>query len=237
MQESVLHYINNIAMPIKNPNMKNNRDRNANCRQPRRLSFSSDEANHRWLGMLLDAYYIVDKGIQEAIKVELKKGKRLACGRGCSHCCRTHQTIPVYPLELVGLTWYVTEKIRGPEREIMKTQLRDYRENDPCPFLVNGYCSVHPLRPVSCRQFNVFRVPCAEGEDPYYTRREDVLSPIRKYIDRAFFIMLPFYGVEDEKKRWKIIDSGTVHHVVRLMQSCNWRSLAEKMEEFDMKNV
>jgi hypothetical protein len=76
-------------------------------------------------------------------------------------------------------------------------------------------------------------MPCAEGEDPYYTRREDVLSPIRKYTDRAFFIMLPFYGVEDEKKRWKIIESGTVHHVVRLMQTCNWRSLAEKIEEFD----
>ncbi|MBS1114086.1 MAG: hypothetical protein H6Q92_1849, partial [Nitrospirae bacterium] len=38
-----------------------------------------------------------------------------------------------------------------------------------------------------CRQFNVFGSPCAEGEDPYYTRREDVLLPIKQYTDRAFF--------------------------------------------------
>jgi len=94
-------------------------------------------------------------------------------------------------------------------------------------------CSVHPMRPISCRQFNVFGTPCAEGEDPYYTRREDVLSPIRKYVDRAFFIMLPFYGIQREAQRWKIIESGAVHQVVKLMQTCNWRSLAEKMDEFD----
>ncbi|MBS1233386.1 MAG: hypothetical protein H6R42_1040, partial [Nitrospirae bacterium] len=149
---------------------------------------------------------------------------------GCWNCCKTHQTIPVYPLELVGLSWYVTEKITGPEREIIKTQLRSYKENDPCPFLVNGGCSVHPMRPVSCRQFNVFGTPCAEGEDPYYTRREDVLSPIKKYTDRAFFIMLPFYGLKDENERWKIIESGAVHQVVKLMQTCKWKSLADKMD-------
>ena len=74
---------------------------------------------------------------------------------------------------------------------------------------------------------------CDEGEDPYYTRREDVLTPLKKYVDRAFFLMLPFYGVEDENKRWKIIESGGVHQVVKLLQTCNWKSLAEKMEEFE----
>lgn len=201
--------------------------------QPKRLSFPADQKVHPWLSMLLDAYYVVDKGIDEAVKMELKKGRKLACSKGCSSCCKTHQTIPVYPLELVGLSWYVTEKVKGPERGIIKNQLRNYQENCPCPFLVEGACAVHPMRPVSCRQFNVFGKPCAEGEDPYYTRREDVLSPIKKYTDRAFFIMLSFYGVENETERWKIIESGAVHQVVKLMQTCNWKSLADKMEEFD----
>jgi uncharacterized protein len=200
-----------------------------------RLTFPSDEKLHPWLSMLLEAYCIADRGIAEALKTEARKGRRLACAKGCCHCCKTHQTIPVYPIELVGLSWYVTERITGPERRVVKAQLHNYEENDPCPFLVEGACSVHPVRPLSCRQFNVFEKPCAEGEDPYYTRREDVLTPVSKYTDRAFFVMLPFYGIRGEAERWKIIESRSVHHVVRLMQTCDWKSLAEKMEEFDRK--
>jgi Fe-S-cluster containining protein len=200
-----------------------------------RLHSPADEKQHPWLPMLLDAYYIIDKGIVEALKAGARRGRKLACRKGCSSCCKTHQTIPVYPLELVGLSWYVTEKVSGPAREIIKTQLRNYQENDPCPFLVDGACSVHPMRPISCRQFMVFGKPCDDGEDPYYTRREDVLTPITKFTGRAFFIMLPFYGVANESERWKIIERGAVHQVVKLMQTCNWRSLAEKMEEFERR--
>ena len=202
-----------------------------------RLHYPADEMQHHWLPMLFDAYYIIDKGIAEAVKAEARKGRKLACRRGCSSCCKTHQTIPVYPLELVGLSWHVTEKVSGPAREVIKNNLRNYQENDPCPFLVEGVCSVHPMRPVACRQFNVFDTPCDEGEDPYYTRRGDVLTPLKKYVDRAFFLMLPFYGVEDENKRWKIIESGGIHQVVKLLQTCNWKSLADKMEEFKRQNT
>ena len=208
---------------------------NAGYNKPKRLSFPVDDAIHPWLSMLLDAYYIVDKGIAEAIKLEEQKGKKLACSKGCSNCCWTHKTIPVYPLELVGLSWYTTEKISGPEREVLRKQLKYHKEDDPCPFLVDGGCSVHLMRPIACRQFNVFGKQCAEGEDPYYTRREDVLTPLKKYTDQAFFIMLPFYGVEKESERWKIIERGAVHQMVKLIQTCNWKSLAGKMEDFDRK--
>jgi Fe-S-cluster containining protein len=201
--------------------------------KPKKLGFKADELVHKWLPMLLDAYYIVDKGIAEAIKIESRKGKKLACCKGCSTCCNTHATIPVYPLELAGISWYVVEKITGPVREALKNRFAQYEENDPCPFLTDGACSVHPMRPISCRQFMVFGAPCDEGEDPYYTRREDVLTPIKKYTDMAFFIMLPFYGVEREEERWKIIEKGAIHQVVKLLQSCSWKSLAAKMEEFD----
>lgn len=213
--------------------MKDKKRTRVKHRSPERMSFPNEEKIQPWLTMLLDAYYIVEKGVDEAIKMEMRKGRKLACSKGCSHCCKTHQTIPVYPLELVGLSWFVTEKTSGSARKAVKAQLRDYREGDPCPFLVEEICSVHPLRPVSCRQFNVFDRPCEEGEDPFYTRRGDVLSPLRKYTDRAFYLMLPFYGVDDEARRWKIIESGMVHQVVRLIQGCNWQSLAAKMDEYD----
>jgi Fe-S-cluster containining protein len=215
--------------------MKAKKQKRTGYSYPKRLSFHHDENIHPWLPLLLDAYYIVDKGVDEAIRTELKKGRRLACRKGCSHCCTIHQTIPVYPLELVGISWYVIEKMQGPERNIIKNQLGHYRENDPCPFLVAGTCSVHQMRPASCRQFTVFGEPCREGEDPYYTRRQDVLTPIPKYIGRAFFIMLPFYGVSDETERWKIVEEGSIHQVVKLLQTCNWKSLAEKMDAFKGK--
>ncbi len=201
--------------------------------KPTRLSFSDDEKVYDWLAPLLDAYYIVDKGIAAAVKKETKRLRKLACSKGCSSCCKTHQTIPVYPLELVGISWYVTEKISGVERESLKNQLRFHKTNDPCPFLLNGLCMIHPVRPVSCRQFIVFGKPCADNEDPYYTRLNDVLPPVKKHVDEAFFIMLPFYGVNDESERRKVIQSGSVHKLVKLIQTCNWKTLAGRMDDFD----
>ena len=212
--------------------MKKNKTGN---KKTKRISFPSDEKVHSWLSMLLDAYYVVDKGIFNAIEHEQNQGRKLACKQGCSNCCSTHKDIPVYPLELIGISWYATEKISGAEREALKKQLKNHSENNPCPFLLNGLCSVHPVRPIACRQFNVFGDPCEEGEDAYHTRREDVMPPVKRHVDQAFFIMLPFYGVEKEPDRNKVIDAGSMHRMARRLQDCNWTSLTDKMENFDGK--
>ena len=146
-----------------------------------RLAFKEDESRQAWLPLLLEANAIVDAGVSEAIHRDEKQGRTLACHKGCAACCRSHTTIPVYPLELIGITWYAVEKITGPVREQLKQQLRDHKKGEPCPLLVDNVCSVHPLRPMACRQFNVFDKVCTEGEDAYYTRRQDVLTPIRDY--------------------------------------------------------
>jgi hypothetical protein len=201
--------------------------------RPRRPSFPDDEARHSWLPLLLDAYHVVDTGVADALAREEKNARRLACAKGCSNCCRTHKDIPVYPLELVGISWYVTEKLGEPERSVLKRQLREHAEGEPCPFLVHGACSVHPVRPVACRQFNVFGQPCAPDEDPFHTRRQDVLTPLRKYVNEAFFIMLPFYGMSGKLQRRKAIESGEVHALAKVLQHMNWVSLADRMEAFE----
>lgn len=201
----------------------------------KRLSFPDEEKKHPWLKLLLDAYHIVDRGIAKAIEEEIKKGRRLACGKGCSSCCRTHKDIPVYPLELTGISWYVAERITGSQRATLMKQLEQNMEGKQCPFLSEGVCSIHPLRPMACRQFNVFGTPCEEGEDPYYTRRGDVLCPVKKHVDQAFLIMLPFYGIEKESERIRIIETGAFHKMVKELHSCNWKSLAVKMRDFDIK--
>jgi Fe-S-cluster containining protein len=207
----------------------------ARARQAR-LSLPDDEAKQAWLPPLLEAYAITDAGVDEAVGREQRQGRTLACHRGCAACCRSHTTIPVYPLELIGITWYAVEQVTGPVRDKLTQQLHDHRKGESCPLLVDDACSIHPLRPMACRQFNVFGQVCVEGEDAYYTRRTDVLTPLREYADAAFDGMLPFYGVRQSAERQRLIDSGEVHKLVKVLQEYEWPRLAERMRAFDARS-
>jgi Fe-S-cluster containining protein len=204
---------------------------------PQRLSFPDDEARQPWLALLLEGYHVTDQGVAEGVRREQAQGRHLACHRGCAACCRTHRTIPVYPLELIGLYWYCTEKLGGELRARIKEQLRRYRQGEPCPFLVDDACGVHPLRPMACRQFNVFERVCAEGEDAYYTRRADVLTPLADYTERAFDAMLPFYGVTGAAERKRALKEGRLHAYAKVLQELDWPALARRMDEHDAKRV
>jgi len=105
-----------------------------------------------------------------------------------------------------------------------------------CPFLLDGACSVHPMRPVACRQFNVLNKACADGEDAFHTRKNDVMKPIKRFTDEAFDIMLPFYGITRKGDRKKAIKQGKLHAVAKVMRDCNWQTMPEKMTAFDDKN-
>jgi len=198
-----------------------------------RLRFPEHEARRPWLRLLLDAYQVADEGVAVGLRRARQAGRTLVCARGCSACCATQEDIPVYPLELVGLAWYATEQIDGSRRQQLKQRLRDHGGLKECPFLLNGECSVYPLRPMACRHFNVFETACAPGEDPFHTRRDDVLTPVASYKDRALAITLPFYGVRDKKERRALVASGGVHSLAREFKGCNWESLARKMDAFD----
>jgi uncharacterized protein len=201
---------------------------------PERVHFPEHEQRLPWLALLMDAYFITDQGISEGIKREEKQGNKLACARGCSSCCKSHESIPVYPLELMGMSWYATEVLTGELREKLKHQLNHLENLHSCPFLIEQSCSIHPARPMACRSFNVFNKQCVDGEDAYYTRRADVLTPIKKYTDDAFNIMLPFYGVKSKAERRKMIKTGGMHQLARVMRELNWQSLADKMVSFDL---
>ncbi len=196
----------------------------------RRLSFPEDERRIPWLPLLLDAYAIVDTGVQIAVRNEEKRRSvRLACGKGCGSCCVDQRDIPLYPHELVGIYWYVTEKLEPSVRSGLKSRLAAHGRNSPCPFVSDGACCIHPLRPVGCRQFNVFTTPCAPGEDPYFTRRTDVLTPITEYTDRAFAAVLPFYNIGA---------GGDIASAIRLvrsqimnLQAFDWNKLVAVIEK------
>lgn len=210
-----------------------------------RLRYPEDEARFPWLPLLLEACSVIDAGVLRAASdFERRSNKKLACKKGCGHCCRTHSDIPLYPLEIAGIYWFCTEKMARPAREALKERLRNgLRQrkdgaggNDGCVFLEEGFsCSIHPLRPLACRQFNVFGRPCAPGEDPFFTRRADVLTPVREYADRAFLLMLPFYGIHDEARKERAIKDGLLHTQAVNLRSMDWTRLPRVMEEFDRK--
>ncbi len=197
--------------------------------KPERLSHPVHEARLDWLSMLLDIYFITDCGVAEGIQREERKGRELACFKGCSACCRSHTTIPIFPIEITGLYWYIIEQTEGEIREKLKNQCHTHQAGQPCPLLVDGACGVHPMRPQACRHFNVFNTPCAEGEDAFYTRRQDVLTPIKKYKDNAMAKMLPFHNITGRNQRREAIKNNSLNGYVRVLQEIDWSKLAKRI--------
>lgn len=190
----------------------------------RRLSFPGDEERLPWLHALLDAFAIIDTGVAVAVRDEEKRRKTaLACAKGCDVCCR-QKDIPLYPHELVGIYWYASEKLGEPVRGEVYSRLAAHGPAEPCPFLLSGACAIHPVRPFSCRQFNVFGAACAAGEDPYYTRRGDVLTPISSYTDRAFVAVLPLYQGLPARDAARAVQA--IRGQIMNLQTYDWRKLA-----------
>ncbi|MFH2132842.1 MAG: YkgJ family cysteine cluster protein [bacterium] len=196
---------------------------------PSRQSFPFDEIKNAWLPLLLDAYYIADQGVTEGIRRQTAKGRTLACSKGCSHCCSSHTTIPVYPLEVVGVYWYAIEKLDITQKKLLLDPLRNHVSGDPCPFLNQGACVIHPMRFLACRHFNVFDTVCAENEDAFFTRREDVLTPIKKFKNDALSKMLPFLGIKTKAQRKEAIKTGWIHQHVQVLQEIEWSKLADRL--------
>lgn len=196
--------------------------------------FTTDCRKQPWLSLLLEAYTRSDAAVARAVAGAEAGGRRLACRAGCSACCRSHGDIPVYPLELVGIAWYVTEQVRGAARAALKARLRAHRPGAPCPFLVEDRCSIHPLRPMACRHFNVLDRPCAPGEDAWHTRPQDVVSPAPAERDAALAVTLPFYGVAPGAGA-RLLREGALNAVARNLNDCQWTSLAERMEAYDRR--
>ena len=195
----------------------------------RRLHFPEDEKRLPWLPFLLDAYAIADTGVAVAIRDEEKRRKvKLACGKGCGNCCEHQKDLPLYPHEMVGIYWYAVEKLDASVQRALKERLAVLTMDSPCPFLIDNACCIHPVRPVGCRQFNVFTTPCAPGEDPYYTRRNDVLVPLSEYTDRAFAAVAPFYSEETEDDPARVVAS--IRSRIMNIRTVDWKQLASLLE-------
>lgn len=133
-----------------------------------------------------NAYVVVDRvvaALQQAFPTSL-------CAPGCGRCCRMHRAlIRVYRSEwepvfdhllswpadrLAGLveTFYRTYDAYLPE--LHRIQAAIDREERPqvleaelpvsCPLLIDGSCSVYPVRPAICRGYGHFELTSAAGD-------------------------------------------------------------------------
>ncbi|HTR45750.1 MAG TPA: YkgJ family cysteine cluster protein [Thermodesulfovibrionales bacterium] len=201
-----------------------------------RLRFPEDEVRFTWLPLLLDAYEAINAGVMVALNRERRRANRsLACTTSCDTCCRMNTDIPLYPLELAGLYWYCIEKMTGDDRQILKAQLKAHSGKPPCPFLLRKNCSVYPLRPMACRQFIVFGRTCEEGEDPFFTRRQDVMTPLADFVNKALCSLMPHHGITSAEDQARALRQGIMNKLVKNLQEYDWKALAAKMDEFDAR--
>lgn len=149
------------------------------------------------MDLLLDAFAVVDCGVAQAIA---HRGQAPACGPNCYQCCI--QPIPLTPLEILGLHIFMQlELAQAPELEVRQALVAGFAQfrgdganlGAACPFLHQGRCAVYPVRPMACRRFIVYEIPCAKGEDPTTTRPHQVLQPGQDFLQAALRHTLPWY--------------------------------------------
>ena len=117
------------------------------------------------------------QGLVNAVVEAAEKGKAISCRKGCGACCR--QLVPVSRTEGERLLELV-EAMPAERRETLKARfaaaeaaieaagLKDRRGRSdrelstayfalgvPCPFLEDESCSIHPDRPLVCREYLV----------------------------------------------------------------------------------
>jgi Fe-S-cluster containining protein len=196
-----------------------------------RESYPDDEAKHPRLSALLDMYHAVDIGISIELEEERNKHRSaLACHKGCGNCC-LRPNVPVTSLELSGILWYATEKLKGEIREQVKQQLVHHTQSPQCPFLVNSLCSIYPLRPNACRIIFTFGEPCKPGEKLNLIRPEDTWAFSKgNLVRRVVMTMLPFYGITGKRKKIDALDNGYIASISTPMYEFSWEELYHNME-------
>jgi len=199
-------------------------------KKPTRLRFEEHEKRYEWLSMLLEVYYQNDLGTYQEMQGLLANATvKIVCQKGCSICC-INQAVPITEIELVGISWYVPEGIGDLNvKEKLRSQMRGYKNNRACPFLLNGECAIYPLRPIACREFHVLRKQCASGEDVVLSRPGDIWSPSREVSRKTAAQLLPFYGFKKPKEIEIAFESGFIHENTRDMHSIDWADMANLM--------
>lgn len=154
------------------------------------------------------------QGLVNAVVAAAESGKSISCRKGCGACCR--QLVPISRTEgerLLSTVAALPEERRTslegrfaaaeaalaaaglkerkgrPDRELSTAY---FALGIPCPFLEEESCSIHPDRPLVCREYLVTSPPelCAGPEQEGVTP-----VPVPK-------VSVAARGLQDEREDW-----------------------------------
>jgi len=154
------------------------------------------------------------QGLVNAVVAAAEAGKAISCRKGCGACCR--QLVPISRTEGERLLSTVlalpTERravlearFAAAEAALAAADLKERKGRPdrelstayfalgiPCPFLEEESCSIHPDRPLVCREYLVTSPPelCAGPEQEGVTP-----VPVPK-------VSLAARGLQDEREEW-----------------------------------
>jgi Fe-S-cluster containining protein len=132
------------------------------------------------------AQQLADGCVRLAVDAARRTGREISCRKGCGACCV--QLVPLSIPELCFMVSTVREQGAEYESAVrsrfgsLESALREqglwekleglsgngddsaaaaeyFSAGIPCPFVENGACSIHPWRPVACREYNVISPP------------------------------------------------------------------------------
>ncbi len=186
----------------------------------------ADEERFAWLTSLLDTYHIYDNGLVLELEAEeQQRGRAVACRQGCTGCC-LRPTAPITELEMMGIWWFVVNRLAADTRAAVQARLHRQRQSAECPFLLEGSCAIYAMRPLACRILHVFGRPCRPGEIPIETRPGDIWTPSRDVGRKAVMPMLAYFGFTRTQDKEKAFDEGFIPANSLPMNELNWEPLA-----------
>jgi Fe-S-cluster containining protein len=134
-------------------------------------------------GLVYLACNVTDALVARASRLEEEAGRTISCRAGCGACCR--HMVPLSPPEALYLMdlvdsfelsrrravmeWFDRIVAVLEEHHLIDELLNPQHTDEPalpvarkyfglqlaCPFLTDESCSIHPHRPVACRDYNV----------------------------------------------------------------------------------
>lgn len=143
---------------------------------------------------LLPVFQAVDNAVVDlAVKQAEEEGETISCRKGCGACCRQMVPIAEVEarrirdlvndlpeprrsairarfaearrrLEETGLLDKLIHREQWTEEEVQALGIKYFFLGIPCPFLEEESCSIHPDRPLACREYLVTSPPahCAQ---------------------------------------------------------------------------
>jgi Fe-S-cluster containining protein len=190
-----------------------------------------DEDEHPWLTILLDALHVLDHGLaHEVAAEEQRRGVRVGCHAGCTACCES--SVPLRPIEVEGIAWYAGTRLDEDTWRRLEARLTR-PEHGVCPFLLDGQCSVRPLRPIACRSFFVFGEPCRVGERLFELRPRDVFDRSEALYERMALRLLDdsSFGLRSDEDKRAAYHAGAMYRSALRMQQVDWVATIEAVRD------